>query len=406
MDVERALHIAEMMDHEGYAALICRLPQNMVLLTGYQPILGNSFCVATLTSARGVEFRLAVPADEASLVPNGVAADVRVYAEETMERISTTIPSVREPLAELLRGAGLGAGALVGYEGGQSPVASYYTQLGVPGPATLDLLRELLPRARFRDATGDLDGLAAVKTTEELAWIRHAEDVARIGFGATREEIQIGATEADVAAACYSAMLRAGYTLPAARQVTPHVHVMAGPRSAEAYKAFNLTSDYAIERGDTVSVQLEVALNGYWAELTRPFFADVIGDEWRAAHAACMAAQDAVLAVIRDGVTGRDADTAARAVLRQEGFGDAFKNGLGHGFGFQAINHAAAPILHPASQQVLRAGMVHNLEPAVYLDGRGGIRLNDNVLVTRDGNELLSARIPRDLEWLVVKVRE
>jgi Xaa-Pro dipeptidase len=92
--------------------------------------------------------------------------------------------------------------------------------------------------------------------------------------------------------------------------------------------------------------------------------------------------------------------------MRSQGFGAAFKHGLGHGFGFQAINHAAAPILHPASQQVLRPGMVHNMEPAVYLDGKGGIRLNDNVLVTREGCELLSARIPRDLEWLVVKERE
>jgi Xaa-Pro aminopeptidase len=115
------------------------------------------------------------------------------------------------------------------------------------------------------------------------------------------------------------------------------------------------------------------------------------------------AAQAWALAVIRDGVTGHDADAAAREVMRSAGFGDAFKHGLGHGFGFQAINHAAAPMLHPASRQVLRAGMVHNVEPAVYLDGKGGIRLNDNVLVTRDSNELLSARMPRDLAWLVIK---
>ena len=406
MDAERAQRIAAVMDREGYTALVCRLPQNVVMLTGYQPILGNSFCVATLTPQKGIEFRLAVPADEASLVPEGVAAEVRTYTEETMDRISTTIPSVREPLADLLRSAGIREGTLVGYEGGHIPIVGYYTQIGVPGPATLDLLRELLPGARFRDATDDLEEAAEVKTANELTWIRHAEAVARIGFGAAREAIQIGATEADVAAACYSAMVRAGYALPGVRQVTPHVHVMAGPRAAEAYKAFNLTSNYAIERGDTVSVQLEVAVNGYWAELTRPFFADVIDEGWRAAHAACMAAQDTALTVIRDGVTGHDADAAARETMRREGFGDAFKHGLGHGFGFQAINHAAPPILHPASTQVLRAGMVHNMEPAVYLDGKGGIRLNDNVLVKQDGNELLSTHVPRDLAWLVVKERE
>ncbi|HKV60016.1 MAG TPA: M24 family metallopeptidase, partial [Ktedonobacteraceae bacterium] len=78
------------------------------------------------------------------------------------------------------------------------------------------------------------------------------------------------------------------------------------------------------------------------------------------------------------------------------------KHGLGHGFGFQAINHAAAPVLHPASNAMLRAGMVHNMEPAVYLDGKGGIRLNDNVAVRADGNEVLSRSLSRDLDWLVV----
>jgi Xaa-Pro aminopeptidase len=88
--------------------------------------------------------------------------------------------------------------------------------------------------------------------------------------------------------------------------------------------------------------------------------------------------------------------------MEQAGCGAAFKHGLGHGFGFQAINHAASPVLHPASKETLRSGMVHNMEPAVYLEGKGGIRLNDNVLVRQDGNEVLSSMIPRALDWLVV----
>ena len=133
------------------------------------------------------------------------------------------------------------------------------------------------------------------------------------------------------------------------------------------------------------------------------FFAGTISDEWRQAHFACMRAQDAALKVIRDGASARDADGAARSVMQQAGFGAAFKHGLGHGFGFQAINHAAAPVLHPASNAVLHSGMVHNMEPAIYLEGKGGIRLNDNVAVQQDGNEVLSASLPPDLDWLVVE---
>lgn len=148
---------------------------------------------------------------------------------------------------------------------------------------------------------------------------------------------------------------------------------------------------------------MEIGVNGYWAELTRTFFAGSISETWRNAHQACVAAQDAALALIRDGVSAHDVDGAARQVMVRAGFGAAFKHGLGHGFGFQAINHAAAPILHPASHAVLRCGMVHNMEPAVYLDGQGGLRLNDNVLVRQDGAEVLSSALPRDLDWLVVQ---
>ncbi|HEX6556639.1 MAG TPA: Xaa-Pro peptidase family protein, partial [Ktedonobacteraceae bacterium] len=247
-----------------------------------------------------------------------------------------------------------------------------------------------------------LDELAAIKTEEELSAIRRSEEVGRQGFMAARDAVRVGATEADVAAAPYAALLRAGYAAPGASHVLPHVHVMSGPRAALAYRAFNLTSNATINQGDTVTVQMEIGINGYWAELTRTFFAGTISDEWRKAHQACIAAQDAALQHIRNGASARSVDRAARSVMEQTGFGRAFKHGLGHGFGFQAINHAAAPVLHPASHAVLQSGMVHNMEPAVYLEGKGGLRLNDNIAVRADGYEVLSLALPRDLDWLVV----
>lgn len=405
MDTMRTRRIVEMFKQRGadFHAIVCRLPQNVVMLTSYQPILGNSFCIVTLNKAQEVEFRLAVPKDEEDLVPQGVAVEVKTFSEETMDSIGNTISAVHGPLAELLRSANLNENAVIGYEGGYSPIATSYTQVGIPGPATLDLLHQLFLGGYLRDVTSMLDELASIKTEEDLSAIRRCEEVGRQGFMAARNAVRVGATEADVAAATYAALLRAGYAAPGAHHVLPHVHVMAGPRAALAYRAFNLTSNAAINQGDTVTVQMEIGINGYWAELTRTFFAGSISDEWRKAHQACAAAQNAALKEIRDGASARAVDGAARNVMQQAGFGSAFKHGLGHGFGFQAINHAAAPVLHPASKAMLRSGMVHNMEPAVYLDGKGGIRLNDNVAVRTDGNEVLSAAIPRDLDWLVVE---
>ncbi|HEX9132471.1 MAG TPA: Xaa-Pro peptidase family protein [Ktedonobacteraceae bacterium] len=405
MHKARAERIVEMFTERGadFHAIVCRLPQNVLMLTGYQPILGNSFCIVSLNSAKEVEIRLAIPKDEEDLVPPGVAVEVKTFSEETMDYIYNTIQAVRRPLAELLRSADINENAVIGIEGVYSPIATSYTQVGAPGPATLDLLHKLFLGGSLRDVTPLLDELAAIKTNEEIEAIKRSEDVAYSGFMAAREAIYAGGTEAEVAAQTYAALLRAGYAAQDARHVVPHVHVMAGKRAALAYRSFNLTSNAPINEGDTVAVQMEISINGYWAELTRTFFAKTISDEWRKAHTACMEAQDAASGLIKDGASARAADGAARSVMAKAGFGPAFKHGLGHGFGFQAINHAAAPVLHPASDAVLRSGMVHNMEPAVYLAEKGGIRLNDNVLVKSDGNEVLSSKIPRDLNWLVVK---
>ena len=403
MNAERAPQVADALRQAGYHGVICRLPQHVLLLTGYLPVLGNAFAVVALAPDGTAQARLLVPASEANLVPAGAAIAIETYTEETLERIDTTLTAAREPLDALMRAAGLAAaGAIVGYEGAPVPVPPAYTQLGIPGPATLDLYRALLPQARLRDASDLLAGLAAVKTEAEVAGIRRAVDVARAGFEAARAAVRVGASEADVAAEATAALLRAGYAHSALGRAQPHVHVMADKRAAQAHATFNFTSTAAIGRGETVLVQIEMGVDGYWAELTRTFFAGEAPPPWAGIVRACARAQDAALAAIREGAHGAAVDAAARQVMREAGWGDAFMHGLGHGIGFQAINHGDAPILHPRSQAVLRAGMVHNMEPAAYLDGQGGFRLNDDVLVRRDGAEMLSAGLPRDLDWLVV----
>ena len=401
----RAQRTGKLFKQQGGAhldALVCRLPQHVVMLTGYQPILGNTFCIVSRNRAQEVEIRLAVPQDEADLVPIGTAVEVQTFVEETLESIGTTLEAVREPIARLVHSAKLPADAVVGYEGADLPIAPSYTQVGIPGTTSLDLLLQVFPSGDLRNATPWLAELAAIKTDEDVEAIRLCQAVAHRGFAAAREAIHVGTTEADIAAATYAALIETGYSVPYAQQVQPHVHVMTGARAALAYRSFNLTSNATVGREDTVLVQMEVGINGYWAELTRTFFGGGISDEWRRAHQACVYAQDAALRHVRAGAHACDIDDAARQVLQQAGFGSAFKHGLGHGCGFQAINHAAAPVLHPASNAVLRSGMVHNMEPAVYLEDRGGLRLNDTVVVHAEGNEVLSSAIPRDLDWLVV----
>lgn len=402
MERARAEALVSLCEREGVHALICRLPQHVLMLTGYLPVLGNDFCIVTLRDGTPTIYLVAAQSEE-RLIPKDVAAEISYYSEETLEKLEDTLAAVREPLRQMFGKAHLEGGVKLGYEGVKAPFAPAYTQVSAPGTDTFELYKSLLPSASWHDATPLLHELAAVKMPSDLDVIRKCIAVAREGFDAARGAIHVGATEAEVEAATMATMLRAGYAQPGIRRVFPHVHVMSGVRSEEAYKPFNLTSGRSLELGDPVLVQMEVGLDGYWCELTRTFFVEEAADIWQRAYAASRQAQDAALAVIREGISGSEADAAARQVMEREGFGKDFRTGLGHGFGFQAINHSALPVLHPVSTTTLRAGMVHNLEPAAYIEGVGGFRMNDDVLVTGTGNELLSQSISRELEYLIVR---
>jgi len=403
MDMQRAELVKELLIHHGYHALLCRTPQYVLMFTGYQPLLGETFCIVSLNPVNEVEIRLAIPEQERDFVPQRVAVEVKTFTVETMHYIGNSADAARKPLGELLQAAGIRENAVIGIEGGRSPIIPAYTQVGVPGFETYRLIRMLIPGVELHDASSVFTELASLKTDKEITAIKRSSDVARQGFLAARQAVRVGATEAEVEAITTAVLIGAGYAASSARRVQPYVHVMTGKRAALAYRAFNLTSNTIIERGDTVLIQMEVGVNGYWAELTRTFFVETISDTWRNVHKACYEAQNAALKVIHDGVKGCKVDEAARDVMKKAGFGKAFKHGLGHGFGFQAINHDAPPILHPASTSILHSRMIHNMEPSVYLDGDGGFRLNDDVLVRDNGNEVLSAAIPRDAEWLVVE---
>jgi Xaa-Pro aminopeptidase len=165
---------------------------------------------------------------------------------------------------------------------------------------------------------------------------------------------------------------------------------MSGPHSAEACGAYARSRGRRLSPGDLVLVHCNSYLDGYWTDVTRTYCLGEPGPRHAAMYAAVLAASAAALAAIRPGVRGRDVDRAARQALAERGFGEQFKHSTGHGVGFAAIDHNARPRLHPVSDDVLEIGMVFNVEPAVYLDGYGGIRHCDVVAVTEGGAAVLT----------------
>jgi Xaa-Pro aminopeptidase len=162
------------------------------------------------------------------------------------------------------------------------------------------------------------------------------------------------------------------------------VVVAAGPTGATPH---GKPGDRTIEAGETVVVDAGAMLDGYCSDCTRTFATGELPEELDRAYRVCLEAQLAGLAAVRAGVSGVDADAAARNVIEEAGFGEAFGHGLGHGVGL--VVHEE-PVLRRESTDVLEPANVVSVEPGIYLSGIGGIRIEDLVIVTEDGAEMLT----------------
>jgi Xaa-Pro aminopeptidase len=168
------------------------------------------------------------------------------------------------------------------------------------------------------------------------------------------------------------------------------VDIAAGPTAASPHA---VPGDRVVEEGDLVLVDAGATLDGYCSDCTRTFAVGEISDSLREAYEVVRQAEQAGVDAIRPGVSGRAADMAARAVIEDAGHGESFGHGLGHGVGL--LVHEA-PVLRLESEDVLAAGNVVTVEPGIYLSGVGGIRIEDLVVVTEDGCEVLTS-FPKEL---------
>jgi Xaa-Pro dipeptidase len=258
----------------------------------------------------------------------------------------------------------------------------------VPAAATLAMLGQAAPEATLVDATAVLHWLRARKTPAEIARLRLANEIASLGLSAFRDAYEPGRGEAEVAARVEAAILSRGIGYKGARHVRAWTQLMTGPRSARAFTPHPATSARRIERGDLGLLELATVVDGYWSDLTRTLVAGKVTDRQAEIHAAILAAHAQTMRAARPGMTGAEVDALARAELERRGFGRYFLHHTGHGLGFRY--HEPHPSLHPASTAVIEEGMVSSIEPGIYIDTFGGMRLEENIVFTRDGVELLS----------------
>ena len=246
-----------------------------------------------------------------------------------------------------------------------------------------------LPKLAIVSTTGVVEQLREIKDEEELAEIRRAIEVAERAFAVVRGTLRPGQTEKELAdeldhqlrlqgaqGSCFPTIVAAD-----ARAALPHARPTTEP----------------IDGRDLLLVDWG-ANCGYKSDLSRVLVTGRISPKLELLYGVVLKAQEQAIAAIRPGKTGCEIDAIARGIIADAGFDKYFGHGLGHGIGLDVHE---LPRLSPISEKPLEAGMVVTVEPGIYLPGWGGIRIEDDVLVTRRGHEVLTS-CPKQLADAIV----
>lgn len=244
--------------------------------------------------------------------------------------------------------------------------------------AQLRRLQELAPGVEFVPLEG-LDRMRWRKDPAEVALIRRATEIADAAFQEILPEIRPGVAERDLALELEYRMRRRG-----ADGIAFETIVASGPRSALPH---GRAADRAIAPDDFVTFDWGAVVAGYHSDCTRTIVVGTASGRQRQIYRIVRDAQEAALAGLRPGMTGKQADALARDRIGAAGYGDQFGHGLGHGVGL-AVHEG--PTLSPREEAVLEPDVVVTVEPGVYLPGWGGVRIEDLVVLRESGVEILT----------------
>lgn len=346
---ERRRRLQRGIEEEELDGLLVSHPPNLLYLTGFTGSAG-------LLLLRGADALLIVDGRYGEQAEDEVddAVGVRVAGDGS--------------LAGLEDALGRGNGSLrLGFEAGCTTVAGRTR------------LEEQAGGAEWRAAEGMVEGLRARKDDEELARLGRAADAVERAWRGLLAVLEEGTSEREAAAEMDYRLRRAGTGPPAFDTI-----VAFGERSALPHAR---PGDRRLRAGDLVLVDGGATVDAYRSDLTRMAVAGRADDWQLELHRTVDAAREAAVAAVADGRPAREVDAAARGRLEEEGWAEAFSHSTGHGLGLEVHE---APSVSARSDEILREGNVVTIEPGVYLRGRGGVRLEDDVVVEGGGGRLLT----------------
>jgi Xaa-Pro dipeptidase len=365
---------------QGLAALLVTTPANTYYLSGFWAVTYSRPVIVVVSPSPA----LIVPElEEAHARERSRIADIRTYADRGFGGIAgrTALHLALALALETLRESGVTG--KVGFESDSLPAEGFYTLRGRLG-------------ASVAPTRGLVEGYRVVKDDDELALIRRACALADHGMAVEVRATTAGASEIAIMAEGNAAMLREGASRFPQHTLDAASRPISGPKTALPH---SMPDGRRIAAGDVVIHGAGCVVDGYHSEVERTVFAERAAEPYRRMLEIVRRAQEAAITAVRPGVACLEVDRAARVVIEEAGYGPQFTHRTGHGLGIDAHE---LPFLGPGDDTALAPGMVLSVEPGIYLEGVGGFRHSDTILVTDDGCEMLTA-YPRDVESLVVK---
>jgi Xaa-Pro dipeptidase len=253
----------------------------------------------------------------------------------------------------------------------------------------LQLLQKTFEKAEFVPATNLLSKLRMIKEKAEIEAIHKAVKIAETAMRNLRPIIAAGQTEKEIAAELVVNLLRAG-----SEPNLPFMPIVAsGPNSANPHA---VPSERKLENGDLLIIDWGARYQGYISDITRTFAIGNIEKKLKEIADVVLKANQAARGKIKPGYKASEIDFAARELIARRGYADCFIHRTGHGIGLEAHE---SPFISQSNEQTLEPGMAFTIEPGIYIAGVGGARIEDNVVVTKNGVQTVTS-ITRELIFL------
>ncbi|UOY89776.1 M24 family metallopeptidase [Bacillus glycinifermentans] len=272
--------------------------------------------------------------------------------------------SIIKKAADAIKEMGLNK---IGFEQDKMTYGTYAAYKDLLGPA------ELVP------VSESVEKLRLIKSSEEIKILKEAAKIADDAFSHILTVIKPGMTEISIANELEFYMRSQG-----ADHSSFDMIVASGVRSSLPH---GVASDKTVEKGDFVTLDFGAYYKGYCSDITRTIAVGEPSDELKGIYQTVFEAQAFGMQNIRPGITGKQADAYTRDHIASKGYGDYFGHSTGHGLGMEVHE---GPALSVRSDQLLEKGMVVTVEPGIYIPGKGGVRIEDDIVLTEGGNESLT----------------